>query len=1005
MTPAEDRRLQNGEILLSRRVRDALSPAGNDSLALRFEKPSAVPMEMPLGDRRGDHALRRPVRSRGLLPDTALGRFSLVANQVPPLNVFASRAWLADEAGVTQGCNLLLSGAAPAKLEAALRAVLRPADLGVSVDAATGGVRLVQSDRIYLDEAYTRALSANTPAPVLALHHLVDAFVAAGTGGASSASPAWRRGAPPSSSASNGVDGVALESPYGFITAETPGADGRLGVVPADMQDNEVVINAWLAEKLKLAAGDALTLRWRRFESGGRLVPDAATFRVARVIDMAACAPERALLPRFPGLSDVDRCADWDVGMAMDKEKLNDPDNEAYWKAYGPTPKAFVTLAAGRLMLGTHFGSAMTARFAPETAQNVIMAALRQADPQALGLLARPLRQEALQAAGQAMDFRQLFVGMAFVLMVSALLLTGLLASLGVAHRREEVGVLRAAGFLPRQVAALWLAESLPPLVAGVVAGVAAGLGGAWLLVWALNRFWSRAVASAQIPFTAGVEACAAAGAVSLLLSLLAVHGGVRRALRVQVRDLLGDRTEEAPGGVGRRWLVGNFAVGMGAAVAAIVLLALFGRASGAAASGTFFGAGLLLMISLLCFARLLAHFVGGAAGCPATGPVRAGLRNVARHRGRSLLVMVLLATGCFLTVGTLSMKQDPAANLRQSGSGSGGFDAMVELSIPLPGDQADEAIRQALDAGATVLPFRAREGDEAGCLNLNRAVQPRLLGVSPEAAAAVRAFDRPGSGASVWSLLQQPMPDNTIPVLAGDLTTVEYGLQATVGLREGSVYEYAGEDGVVWRLRVVGALPVRTGVLQGSLLVDESVFTRLAPSSPGHGIWLVRSSLPEAAVSGRLRRALGRSGAIVTPTRERLRLLGAVESTYLDMFLILGGLGVVLGAAGVGLVVLRHAAARRGELALLRAVGLPPRTVLGYLMAEHVYVLLAGLAAGVVPALVAVQPAMRSLGQEMPVGAMAAMIFAMVAAGLLGTLAAVRAASRRQLLDALRGD
>jgi len=522
------------------------------------------------------------------------------------------------------------------------------------------------------------------------------------------------------------------------------------------------------------------------------------------------------------------------------------------------------------------------------------------------------------------------------------------------------------------------------------------------LLIWAMNRFWSAAVASAQIPFTIGLEACVLAGTAALTLSLLAVRWGVRRALRVQVRDLLGEQQEENFA-AGSRWTVANFSVGMGAAVAAIALLALQGRASGEAASGIFFGVGLLLMISLLCFARLLVDFLG--SGQPATGPVRAGVLNVARHRGRSLLVMVLLATGSFLTVGTLSMKQDPAANLAQSGSGSGGFGEMVELSIPLPGDKGSEVIHQALQDEAVVLPFRVHEGDEAGCLNLNHAQQPRLLGVSPEAAMALRAFDQPGAGASAWALLQQPMDDHTIPALAGDLTTVEYGLQAKAGLRDGSVYEYAGEDGTVWRLRVVGALPVRTGVLQGSLLVDDALFTRMYPSAAGHGLWLVRSKLTEAEVGKRLRRALGRNGGIVTPARERLQLLGAVESTYLEMFLVLGGLGVVLGAAGVGLVVLRNAATRRSELAVLRAMGLPRRKVLLYLMVEYVYVLLAGLLAGVVPALVAVQPAMRNLGQGMPVGAMAAIIVAMVAAGILGTLAAVLAASRMPIVEALRGE
>ncbi len=978
-----------GAIMLSGRVMDALGPTGSvSSLALRFEQPSAFPSEMPLGDRRGDHVLRRPVQLQGTLSDAALGRFALVANQIPPLNAFVNREWLADEAGVSNRINMLLSDASQAKIEAALRVSLLPSDVGVNVNASTNGIWLVQSDRIYLDEAYTRALPIGTHAPVLALHHLIDAFTAG-------ASPAVN------------------ETPYGFITAETPTADARLGVVPLGMRDDEIVINAWLAKKLHLAVGDSMTLRWRRFESGGKLTPDTAIFRVARVIDMQACAPERALLPRFPGLSDVDRCADWDIGMEMDKEKLNDPDNELYWKNYGPTPKAFVTLNAGRLMLGTHFGSAMTVRFAPDTAQNVIMASLRKADPKDLGLVVRPLRQEALQAASQAMDFRQLFVGMSIVLMVSALILTGLLASLGVAHRRTEVGVLRAAGFGARQVVSLWLAESLLPLGIGVCGGVAVGLGGARLLIWAMNRFWSHAVASAQIPFTVGVEACGIAGVAALVMSLLAVYWGVRRALRAQVKDLLGDQSEEENCEVSSRWTISNFAVGMVMAALAIVLLVFSDRATGEAASGIFFGAGLLLMISLLCFARLLVKGLdtalgpgrAGATVAVVTGPVRAGVLNVTRHQGRSLLVMVLLATGSFLTIGTLSMKQDPAANLTQTSSGSGGFGAMVELSIPLPGDKGDEAVHKALEAEAVVLPVRVHEGDEAGCLNLNHALQPRLLGVSSEDAQDLRAFDQPGTNSSVWSLLQHPMTDNTIPVLAGDLTTVEYGLQAQVGLRDGSVYEYTGEDGTVWRLRVVGALPVRTGVLQGSLIVDEALFTRMYPSASGHGLWLVRSKYPEAEVAARLRHALGRNGGLVTPTRERLHLLGAVESTYLDMFLVLGGLGVVLGAAGVGLVVLRNAAARRGELAVLRAVGIPPSKVLLYLMVEYVYVLLAGLTAGVVPALVAVQPAMRGLGQGMPIGAMAAIIAAMILSGLLGTLAAVHAATRLPLVEALRGE
>lgn len=972
-----------GDAWLSQGLAAALG-SGHDAVSLRFAPPVRLPFDMPLGAGKGERTVRRDVRVCGVRPDGCGGLFSLLSEHIPPLNTFVGREWLAAEAGVAGRANLLLSSGDPVRLAAALRQVLTPSDVGVDVKRAPDGVWLVRSERVFLDDAHVRALSALVPAPVMTLHHLADAFVAG-----------------------EGTD--VRETPYGFISALSPSSDPRLGVVPAELGDDEIVINAWLAAKLRLGVGDRLTVRWRRFESGGRLTPDEAAFRVARVIDTAAAEVERARLPVFPGLTNVEHCADWDIGLPLDQAKLADPDNEAYWKAHGPTPKAFVSLAAGRLMFGTSLGSAMVARFPPETTVATITNALCRADPQALGLRVRPVRQEALAAVAQAMDFRELFTGMAVVLMVAALILTGLLASLSVEHRREEVGVLRAAGFTPRQVAFLWLAETLPTLAAGVGLGMVAGLAGAWLLVGAMNQFWSGAIAGTQMAFSFGAGSCMVAGAVALVASLLAVRWSVQGALSVPVRALLAGSFggEACAVGGGRASVRREFAIGLGTAAVALALLAAGMRGAAGSAAGLFFGAGLLLMISLLCLARLLVLFLGSNAAHPATGPVRAGVLNIVRQPGRSLLVMVLLASGSFLAVGVLAMKQDPAAGFELASSGSGGFEWLVETALPLPGNQGDATVRRALGDHARLLAFRVHAGDEAGCLNLNRAVQPNLLGVDTDDAAALRAFDTATDGPSVWSLLAQPMRDGTLPALAGDLTTVTYGLHTQAGLRDGGVFVYTGEDGTEWKLRIVGALPVRTGVLQGSLIVDEDLFARLYPSAPGHGLWLARGGLgmDRGAVAERLRQDFGRSGGLVTSTRERLRALGAVESTYLDMFLVLGGLGMVLGAAGTGLVMWRNVVARRRELAVLRAVGLPARQMLVYLLAEHLYLLLAGLVSGVLPALVAVQPALHGLRSQMPVAAMAASVVAMFAAGVLGTLAAVWAAARTDLQPALRGE
>ena len=70
------------------------------------------------------------------------------------------------------------------------------------------------------------------------------------------------------------------------------------------------------------------------------------------------------------------------------------------------------------------------------------------------------------------------------------------------------------------------------------------------------------------------------------------------------------------------------------------------------------------------------------------------------------------------------------------------------------------------------------------------------------------------------------------------------------------------------------------------------------------------------------LNRRLERYGFEAAPAAERLQEFYAVESAYLSIFLVLGGLGLILGAAGMGAIVWRNLAERGAECALLSATG-----------------------------------------------------------------------------------
>jgi ABC-type antimicrobial peptide transport system permease subunit len=99
--------------------------------------------------------------------------------------------------------------------------------------------------------------------------------------------------------------------------------------------------------------------------------------------------------------------------------------------------------------------------------------------------------------------------------------------------------------------------------------------------------------------------------------------------------------------------------------------------------------------------------------------------------------------------------------------------------------------------------------------------------------------------------------------------------------------------------------------------------------------------------------------GGRVTPTPERLKSFLAVEDTYLSIFTLLGGLGMALACLGVGIFLLRNVVQRRGELALLSALGYSRRRLRTLLLLEQGGLLTAGLVLGSVAALVALIPAL----------------------------------------------
>jgi len=495
----------------------------------------------------------------------------------------------------------------------------------------------------------------------------------------------------------------------------------------------------------------------------------------------------------------------------------------------------------------------------------------------------------------------------------------------------------------------------------------------------------------------------------------------LRKQARQPARQLLAGEAHGVPVARGKRWA---WAAVLGVAVALAIVGQALARGDTSNAEA-FFGAGaLLLAAGFAAVAAWLARLRGDGHSHRLT-LASLGVRGCARRGKRSLATVALLACGSFVILAIGVFRLDASRDAFRRASGTGGFALIGQSTLPVVHDLNAPSGRDffGLNAadleGVRVVPFRVHDGDDASCLNLNRAQKPRLLGVDPEWLAERKAFTfqktlRDCGPRNPWLLLdplfngglgvvgsiQSPsIIDAAIPAI-GDANSIQWAL----GKKIGDTMDYIDEQGRPFKVRLVGA--VANSILQGNLIIDEAVFQQRFPGESGYRLFLI--DVPPdraAAVSATLSRALQDVGFELTLAVERLNAFNAVQNTYLGTFQVLGGLGLLLGSAGLGVVVLRNVLERRGELALLVAVGFRRRVLQRLVLSEHAVLLGLGLGIGLIAAAVAVLPAVLSPGAQLPYGSLALTLGLVLVNGLIWTWMATRMALRGELLGALRNE
>ncbi len=961
---------------------DRLGVSAGQEVILTLQKTGGLSAESTLSPlSEAQQSFRLTISA--IVSDDSFGSFALSADSTGALNAFADRRTLARWLDQSDQANIVLIGkeVSPTAAAEALRKSVRLEDLGLTVRAieATHFIE-VQSRNVFINREISEGLLKADPSALGVLTYFVNEIAKDG-----------RR------------------CPYSMVSAVGSSDPAKMNTFTR-LADDEIILNEWLAEDLKADAGDTVTLKY--YIPGSktdRLTEQTESFRVHSVIPMMGLGADSTLMPEFPSLADVDNCRDWKPGIPIDLGKIR-PQDEAYWNKYRGAAKAFISLPTARRLWANRFGDLTAVRYPAKIGLQRLKDTLRQPiDPLSAGLSFDAVGARGQKAAAGMTNFGALFAGLSMFLLGSALILTALTFHFSIQRQADQIGLFKALGFTARRICRMFLGQGLTLAVVGSILGTALALLYTRLLVWALSTLWSGAVAGSAVEFHIRPFTLIAGGVAGLLVSLISMLIGLRKLLDRPAADLLGGAVEPPTTAKAARWnLPISILLGLAALSLAIGSLAVGVQQ---AASIFFISAAFLLSAAILLGRFFLLRRPFGPSGTPPRSILYLAIGNLSSRPGRSLAVLATMAAGVFLVTAVGLNRKSPPRDVLVRQSGTGGFVLLAESGLPVLGDLNDPNFQAELNLDlrqtgpAAFVPLRVRAGEDAGCLNLNRAQQPRLLGVRT---ADLRqrnsfVFGRLLKGtltaAEGWDLLDLDFGPDIVPAV-GDIGTVRWGL----GLGVGDTLTQQDQFGRLFRLKIVAILD--SSVLQGSLLISEANFTAHFGSVCGYQMFLI-DGLPEKAgkLSAALTKALRRFGLEAVSTRQKLAALNAVENTYLAIFLVLGGLGLLLGTVGLGLVVWLNILDRRGELAMMQAVGFDRPVLFEMLWMEHTILLTAGVIAGSLTALIAILPALSSEVSRANFGILLLTLILILFSGWLWIRLAASAALSGTALAALRNE
>lgn len=974
------------QVIINKTTAQRLELKPGDELILRLAKPDLLPGDVPLVSA-NKNLLSLRLTVKAIADDNYPGNFSFRSTQQAPANIFISLDWLGRKTEKRNQANAIIARREdPAPLQKSLQQVWSLEDVGLTAKTVTGGTVNLTYDKIFIPESIS-SKALGIPGASGVLTYFVNSIDLQDKAGK-----------------------TIRSTPYSFVAGLDTGLNLAVKDQKNEIAEDEIVINQWLAKDLKARIGDKIRLKYFLPGPMRSLVEKEYSFTVKAIIPMKELAADKSLMPDFPGLSDTEKCSDWDASIPIKMDLIRDKD-EAYWKSYKGTPKAFISLKTAQDLWGNRFGDLTMIRFAPKKGvipEESLRNALKPAD---FDLVFQSLRQEAVQAIGRGTggNFSWLFMSLSFFLLFSAFMLTTLLFMLGVESRQNEFSTLGALGFSSCEIRSLFMKEGLILACIGSAIGAPLGLLFNKAILYFLGSVWQGAVGTATVSASVNPWTPYMGAVVGIIIAWITL----RIALGKYTKNLNRVNEEktivmEIPQRI-KIYLLISIVLCVIAII--LIIIGLFSEHPGANPAIFFSCGGLLILSDWLCWRYCLEWIKKHNFLAESPTPFRLALKNTTFKPMRSMAAVILLSCGIFLTIA-VAINKRTTPNPRDKSSGTGGYTFFIKTSMPVTHNLNSEQGQKSLGLdkelfkNVAFVNLSLSEGDNASCQNLSQVTRPGILGVNFADFADPERFTFVGTGSGiskpkVWEELnREPKTEDRRQINAvADMEVIMWSMGKMVG----SKLEISDEAGKQCNLQLNGALA--PSIFQGYVLIPKHDFHTLFPSIGGARILLVE--VPEDKVD-KVKEALATAlmdyGAEITTCSSRLDEFYRVANTYLSIFLILGGLGVLIGTAGFGAIVLRNITERRFELAIMNATGYSKELIRKIVTQEHAILILAGGLSGGITAFVAVIPALFNSAATNPPYLLVISLFVLIMlCGIGSVYIAAWLATRGSTLAALR--